>query len=366
MTIQQNGELTRFPPLTIRDAPPATDLAVDPITLEVVVEALIAIVREMRVTVKRTAYSFSIWEMEDFSCALFDPTPQMVVQSEDHPGHVIPMPWSVACLLEDWGHDLARGDLIMLNDPYRGGTHLNDVTMLWPVFLDEALFIFPAVREHWTDVGGPNPGSMSGLARTIFQEGLRIPPIKVIERGRENRSALDLMFTNMRLPDQRRGDFYAALGACRTAEARIRRLVDRYGKDVVLACLGQHLDRSERRMREAIAALPDGDYCYEDYLETFDGDRLEPAIMRLKLTIAGDELTADFSGSSPQMAAAVNSSLAVTAAGVFSVVKAVLDPVGLINAGAFRPVTVLGPPATIVDARPHPPEVGRAAWRERV
>src|ERR687886_1359882 len=192
---------------------------IDPITLEVVVEGLVAIVREMRVTVKRTAYSFSIYEMEDFSCAIFAPPvsesagPRMVAQSEDHPGHVIPMPWSVACAMEDWGADLGPGDLIMLNDPYRGGTHLNDVTMLWPVFLDDELFIFPAVREHWTDVGGPNPGSMSGLAKTIFQEGLRIPPIKAIERGRENRSALELMFANMRLPDQRRGGFHAPPGA---------------------------------------------------------------------------------------------------------------------------------------------------------
>lgn len=338
---------------------------VDPITLEVVVEGLIAIVREMRVTVKRTAYSFSIWEMEDFSCGLFDPTPQMVVQSEDHPGHVIPLPWSVACGLEDWGSELGPGDLIMLNDPYRGGTHLNDVTMLWPVFLDDELFLFPAVREHWTDVGGPNPGSMSGLATTIFQEGMRIPPIRAIERGKENRSALELMFANMRLPDQRRGDFYAAVGACRTAEARIRRLVDKYGKPPVLRCIELHLDRSERRMREKIAALPDGTYCYEDYLEVYEGDRLEPAIMRLALTVDGDELIADFAGSSPQMAAAVNSSLAVTAAGVFAAVKAILDPVGLINAGAFRPVRVLGPPASIVDAKPYAPAGAHGETRKR-
>lgn len=339
--------------------------ALDPITLEVVVEGLIAIAREMRVTVKRTAYSFSIWEMEDFSCGLFDPTPRMVVQSEDHPGHVIPLPWSVACGLEDWGHDLGPGDLIMLNDPYRGGTHLNDVTMLWPVFLDDELFIFPAVREHWTDVGGPNPGSMSGLATTIFQEGMRIPPIRAIERGKENRSALELLFANMRLPDQRRGDFHAAVGACRMAEARIRRLVERYGQQTVLRCIATHLDRSERRMREKIAALPDGVYCYEDYLEVYAGDRLEPAIMRLRLTVAGDELTADFAGSSPQMAAAVNSSLAVTAAGVFSAVKAILDPVGLINAGAFRPIRVLGPPASIVDARPYAPAGAHGETRKR-
>ncbi len=162
---------------------------VDPITLEVVCEGLIAIVREMRATVIRASYSPVIWELDDFSCALFDPQAQMVAQSEDHPGHVLPMPWSVRCAMEDFEGDIHPGDIILLNDPYRGGTHLNDVTMLFPIFEEGELFIFPAVRAHWADVGGMTPGSYSGLSTNIYQEGVRIPPIKIYEAGKLNRSA---------------------------------------------------------------------------------------------------------------------------------------------------------------------------------
>src|SRR3990172_7309774 len=157
--------------------------AIDPITLEVVCEGLISVVREMRQTVFRAAYSSILYEGQDFSCALFDPRAQMVAQSEDLPSHVAPMPWSVRCAMEDLGADLRPGDIVLLNDPYRGGTHLNDVTMLYPVFEAGRLFLFPCVRAHWADVGGANPGSMAGTATDIMQEGVRIPPIKIVERG---------------------------------------------------------------------------------------------------------------------------------------------------------------------------------------
>lgn len=337
----------------------------DPITLEVIVEGLMAIVREMRVAVRNTAYSSAIYEMEDFSCALFDPQGRMIAQSEDHPGHVIPMPWSVRCALEDWGPELAPGDIVMLNDPYRGGTHLNDVTLIYPVFLGDELFVFPAVREHWADVGGPNPGSMSGLASSIFHEGLRIPPIKVCEGGQLNRSLLTLLFANMRLPDERLGDFHAAIAACKTAERRIRAMVERYGRATVLACIAENLKRSEARMRAAISDLPDGTYYYEDYLEYFRGAALDPVIVQLALTVRGDELVADFAGSSPQVPAAVNSTLAVTAAGVFTTLKAVLDPTGPINDGTFRPITVTAPPGTVVNVQPDAPAGAHGEVRKR-
>ena len=152
--------------------------SIDPITLEVVCEGLVAIVREMRANIVRASYSSAIYEFDDFSCALFGPDGQMVAQSWDHPGHVLPLPWGVRCAFDDFRDDIHPGDVFLLNDPYRGGTHLNDVTLLWPVF-DEtgALMIFPAVRAHWVDVGGMVPGSYSGLSTNIYQEGVRIPPI---------------------------------------------------------------------------------------------------------------------------------------------------------------------------------------------
>jgi len=257
----------------------ASGRALDPITLECVCEGLQAIVREMRAAVKSTAYSSVIYDLDDFSCGLFDPQGQLVAQSEDHPGHVMPLPWSVQCAMEDFAGALHEGDMVILNDPYRGGTHLNDVTLIYPVFVDGALFIFPAVREHWTDVGGMTPGSYSGLATEIYQEGLRIPPIKICERGEFNRAAMALMFTNMRIPHEREGDFWAAVAALRTGERGIREIVAKYGRETFLQCVAQNLDRSERRIREKIAALPDGEYQYEDYLEFYHGGSLDPVLI---------------------------------------------------------------------------------------
>jgi N-methylhydantoinase B len=338
---------------------------IDPITLEVVCEGLIAIVREMRATVIRASYSPVIWELDDFSCALFDPQAQMVAQSEDHPGHVLPMPWSVRCAMEDFEGDIRPGDIILLNDPYRGGTHLNDVTMLYPIFDEGELFIFPAVRAHWADVGGMTPGSYSGLSTNIYQEGVRIPPIKIYEEGKCNRAAMTLLLSNMRLPEDRTGDFNAALGACRVAEGRIRALVARYGRKTVLDCIARSLDRSERRLRAKIAALPDGEYVYEDYLEFYDEGRLDPVLMRLALTVKGDEIIADFSGSSPQAPGVVNSSLATTGAGVFVAIKSTLDPEGPINHGVFRPIRLLAPEASIVDVKLDAPAGAHGEVRKR-
>ena len=338
---------------------------VDPITLEVVCEGLIAIVREMRATVIRASYSPVIWDMDDFSCALFDPQGQMIAQSEDHPGHVLPMPWSVRCAMEDFEGDLRPGDVILLNDSYRGGTHLNDVTMLYPLFDGDDLIVFPAVRAHWSDVGGGAPGSYSGLNTNIYQEGVRIPPIKIVEEGRLNRAAMALLLNNMRLPEDRRGDFNASLGACRVAESRIRKLLTKYGRKTVLDCITLNLDRSERRLRARIAALPRGEYVYEDYLEFYQEGGFDPVLMRLTLTIAGDEIVADFAGSSPQVPGVVNSSLATTGAGVLVAVKAVLDPAGPINHGTFRPIRLLAPEASIVDVKLDAPAGAHGEVRKR-
>lgn len=338
----------------------------DPITLEVLTEGLISVVREMRATVFRTARSVAIYEAKDFSCGLFDPQTQVVAQSEDIGAHVVPLPWSVKYALEDFAGDLAPGDVIVLNDPYRGGTHLNDVTLIYPVFAGERLIFFPAVREHWADVGGAVPGSLSGTATEIYQEGVRIPPIKLVERGRVNKAAMDLLLSNMRVPDERLGDFHAGMAACHTAEKRIHELVERYGIDTLLDAVRINIDRSEARMRAQIARLPDGEYYYEDYLETFDGGRLDPLLLPLKLTVAGERLTADFTGASPQVPVPVNSTLAVTAASVFITLKSALDPTAPLNHGSFRPVEVIAPERTIVNVKHPAPAGSHGEIRKRV
>src|SRR5215470_2170343 len=286
----------------------------DPITLEVLIEALIATVREMRATVCRTASSVAIYDAKDFSCGLFAPDSQVIAQSEDIGSHVVPLPWSVRAAIEKMGSTLAAGDAILLNDPYTGGTHLNDVTIIYPVFRHGRLIFFPAVRAHWADVGGMVPGSMSGKATEIYQEGIRIPPLKIFEGGRSNQAALDLLLANMRVPDERLGDFQASLSACRVAEKRIHEICRRYGVDTLLEAVRLDLDRAEARMRACITALPDGVYRFEDYLETYIGGRFEPLLLPLALKIAGDRMAADFTGASPQVPFPVNSTAAVTAA----------------------------------------------------
>src|SRR5262245_59580099 len=179
---------------------------IDPITLEVLREALVSIVREMRVTLMRTAYSSILYEGEDFSCVLMDGQAQIVAMSkgQDHPLHIVPIGWSMRAVLEKFGDDIHPGDIFLHNDPYTGGTHLNDVAMIYPRFAPGAdggapeLFAFPVVRAHWGDVGGMSPGSLSGGATEIVQEGVRIPPIRIVDAGRRNDAALELIFANMR------------------------------------------------------------------------------------------------------------------------------------------------------------------------
>ncbi|MGI9522802.1 MAG: hydantoinase B/oxoprolinase family protein [Hyphomicrobiaceae bacterium] len=339
---------------------------IDPISLEVMSQGLISVVREMRATVMRTAKSVAIYEAKDFSCGLFAPDSQVVAQSEDIGSHVVPMPWTVRSAMAKFGNGLEPGDIILVNDPYVGGTHLNDVTIIFPVFRDGRLIFFPAVREHWPDVGGMVPGSMSGNATEIYQEGIRIPPIKIMERGKMNAAALELLLANMRVPEERYGDFYAGIAACRVAEKRIFELCDTYGVDVLLEAVKQDLDRAESRMRMCISDLPDGKYCYEDYLETFPVGGFEPLLLPLALTVEGDRMTADFTGASPQVPVPVNSTLAVTAASVFIAVKSIFDPDAPLNQGSFRPIDVVAPEKTIVNVSRPAPAGSHGEIRKRV
>ena len=339
--------------------------AVDQITIEVVVEGLIGIVREMRANVVRTSYSAAVYELDDFSCCLFDANAELVAQFNDLPSHIIPMPWGVRQVMDMMGDDLAPGDIVILNDSYCGGTHLNDVTIIYPMFVEGELFLFPAVRTHWSDVGGMTPGSYSGAARSIYQEGMRIPPMKLYEAGKLNQGILDLILANMRIPAERLGDLNSAIGACRIAEDRIRKMVTKYGIAILRQCIRENLDRAEARMRLRIGELPDGDYVYEDYLEYFNDGAFDPVLMRLKLTVRGDEVEADFAGSNPQVPGPVNTSLAVAGAGIFVALKSTLDPGSAVNGGTFRPMTFKAPEASIVDVRPNAPAGAHAEVRKR-
>jgi N-methylhydantoinase B len=334
---------------------------IDPITLEVLREAFASIVREMRVTLVRTAYSSVLYEGEDFSCVLMDGEAQIVSMSkgQDHPLHIVPIAWSMRAVREKFGDDIAPGDVFLHNDPYTGGTHLNDVAMIFPLFAPGArgeaeLFVFPVVRAHWGDVGGMSAGSLNGGATEIFQEGVRVPPIRIVDRGRPNDAALDLIFANMRGVRERQGDFHAMMGTCRKAAERIEALAARYGAATIRGAVAELMDRAETRMRRAISLLPGGAYVYEAHLES-GRERLEPLTIRARVTVAGDAITVDLTGTSPQTLGPTNVGPAMAPTGAFTIIKSFLDPGSEVNSGAFRPLTVITPPGTIVNANPPAP-----------
>ncbi|MBI3964466.1 MAG: hydantoinase B/oxoprolinase family protein [Chloroflexi bacterium] len=328
------------------------DPQTDPITLELVHHGLIAIVRDMRASMMRTAYSSIIYENQDFSCVIVGADGQFLAQTPaDNPIHIFPIPWSVRLVLERFSGNIVPGDIFLHNDPFTGGTHLNDVTMICPVHLENRLFTFTVVRAHWGDVGGMTPGSISGQATEIYQEGLRIPTVRIYDGGKPNEAVLDLIFANVRGERERRGDFSAALTSCRQGARKVEAMAEKYGAETLRSCIALLLDRAEAQMRARIAAVPDGCYAYEAYVES-TGKVFEPLMARLQLTIRGSELTADFSGSSPQCEGPMNAGPALAATGVFVAVKSYLDPGEDVNQGAWRPVHTSAPERTFLNARP--------------
>ena len=328
---------------------PAIDL--DPITLELVQEGMIATVAEMRAYLWRTAYSVNIHEAQDFSCALLDRGGRLVAKgSQDHFLHIIPVSYSTRLVIERFAGRIAPGDVFLHNDPYTGGTHLNDIAFIRPVFADDLLAFFVCVRAHWEDVGGMSPGSLSGNATEIYQEGVRIPPIKMIDRGVVDEAAFELLMANVRAPHKSQGDFRAMMGTCEIGERKVLAVTQKYGLDTVLGCADRMMERAETRMRQAITAIPDGRYDYEFHLENSGGSP-EPIRARVSLTIRGEEAIVDFAGSSPTVRGPINAGPAMAPMMVFTCLKSLLDPTGVINAGAMAPIRVELPEGSYLNAR---------------
>ena len=329
-----------------------TSGVVDAIVLELIQTRLTSVVREMRSIMIRTARSPMIHEGHDFSCAVLSPAGELVAASEvEQPTHLSALPWSARSVIARYEGDIGPGDLFLHNDPYTGGAHLNDVALYSPVFSGDTLVALLGIMAHWQDVGGMVPGSLSGTATEVFQEGVRIPGIRIVRRGVAIEEATDLLFANVRQPEERRGDLQAMVGACRIAERRLAGMLERWGVATARDAMTALLDRAEVRMREAIRRVPDGVYAYETYLDN-TGDRPEPLPLRLRLTIGDDTLHADFSGCAPQVAGPTNLGPATSTTAVFTMSKALLDPKGPINAGAMRPLSVTAPLGTVVNARP--------------
>ena len=252
-----------------------------------------SIAEEMGVTLGRSAHSPNIKERRDYSCAVFDPQGRLVAQAAHIPVHLGAMPTAVEAAMPL--APFATGDIVILNDPYLGGTHLPDITMVSPVFVRRTLAGFVASRAHHADVGGISPGSMP-IAEELIQEGMVIPPIKLFERGRLNSAVLDLLIRNMRAPEERRGDFDAQVAAQHTGVERLREITGRYGLRRASVVMEALTDYAERMTRAALAAVPGGEYQFEDFLDD-DGSSEEPVPIRVRLTFGAGTLHGDFSGS---------------------------------------------------------------------
>ncbi len=332
----------------------------DIVQLELIRESLVAVVNEMRANIIHSSYAAIIYEGHDFSCALMSADGRQIAQGlADHPIHIFAVPYSTRKVVEAFGDDINEGDLFLHNDPYTGGTHLNDVLLLQPVFHDGKLAMFAAMRCHWNDVGGMTPGSLSGRVKEIYQEGIRIVPTRICEKGVLNEGVIELLFNNMRGREERMGDFNAMLGTGRKAAEHIGRLFTRFGGQPLLDGVEELIARSERQMRSKIAECPDGDYFAEGYVES-DGSNPDPLVVRLKLTVKGDSIAADFSGTSAQTNGPTNCGPAMAFNAVGTIVKAFLDPHTPINHGSFNPISVNAPEGSFINARETAPCGGMA------
>ena len=364
----------------------------DPIRLEVFKNLFAAVAEEMGVVLRKTSYSPNIKERRDYSCAIFDTQGRMIAQAAHIPVHLGSMPLSVEAAIKNYlpqndipSNDstfedvLKPGDTIILNDPYQGGTHLPDITLVTPVFFSEntdelpelpesdflTLIGFVASRAHHADVGGMTPGSMP-IAREIFQEGLIIPPIKLFDVGQLNQAAWNLILANVRTPLERSGDLMAQIAANHRGSSRFQDLAKRYGIDQVTTYMGALLDYTERMTRRLLAELPDGTYRFEDYLDD-DGIDSQPVLISVTITIDGDQAKVDFSESADQQKGSVNAVFAITLSAVYYVFRCLLGLDVPNNSGCLRPIRVIAPPGLVVNAiSPAPVAGGNVETSQRI
>jgi N-methylhydantoinase B len=327
-------------------------MAHDPVRLELVKNAIGSIVDEMVLTVIRIAYSSIMRDTMDLSSAFCDRQGRMIAQGLSVALHLGSIPDAMERVREKYGDTLAPGDIVVLNDPYQGGMHLPDIFMFKPVFVGERLLGYAVVVAHHNDIGGRVPGSSAADSTEIFQEGLRIPVLKLYERGAVNQTLVDLIAINVRIPDVVLGDLQAQVAACGIAERGMNELAARYGAERLERHFDELLDYSEREARRTVRSIPPGTYRFVDYLDD-DGVNMDsPVRIAVAVHVAGDELSVDLEGTSPQVRGAINSTLSFAKSAVYFAVRSVMDSDAPNNAGFFRPIHVKAPLGCLVNPRP--------------
>ena len=322
---------------------------VDPIDFELFKNALFAAADEMAVTVCRTTYSGVLRDNMDFSTSITDAAGNVVAQGLTLPMHLGSVRTALAAVLARYGNDVREGDVYALNDPFEGGMHLPDVFMFKPVFVNGERVAFACCTAHQADVGGRVPGSNAADSTEIYQEGLRIPPMKLFDRGARNETLWRLIERNVRIPVQVFGDLRAQLAACEIAEREIRARIARHGLDPARAMMREMLDYTERMTRAALAELRDGEYEFEDWIDDDGVDFGKPIRLFVTVRKRGDRIAFDWAGSSPQVKGAINATLSVTQATSFTAIRSLLPADIPNNDGTFRAVEVTAPRGTIAN-----------------
>ena len=327
-------------------------MAHDPVRLELIKNAVGSVVDEMVLTVVRIAYSSIMKDTMDLSSAFCDHKGRMVAQGLSLPLHLGSIPDAMEAVLAKYGDTLRARDIVVLNDPYvGGGMHLPDIFMFQPIFHTGTLLGYAVVVAHHNDMGGRVPGSSAADSTEIFQEGLRIPILKLHDQGVLNETLTDILRLNVRIPDVVLGDLDAQIAACRIAERGMQTLADKYGATELLACFDELLDYSEREARRTIRAIPDGIWRFTDHLDN-DGIRMdEPVKIEVAIHVTGDTLTIDLTGSSPQVAGAINATLSFAKSAAYFAVRAIMDWDVPNNAGFFRPIRVVAPSGCFLNPR---------------
>ncbi|MBN2980896.1 hydantoinase B/oxoprolinase family protein [Cohnella algarum] len=324
---------------------------------QVVGGTLDSVAQEMSAVVTRTARSPLFNEAHDFTTGIFDlpgSTSRLVAQAPGCTLHLYAVVSAVDRLMEAFRYDLHPGDVLLVNDPYYGGSHSLDWTIVTPVFYGRKPMLLPAVRSHMGDNGGPVAGGYNPRSRDIWQDGLRIPPVKLYERGEKRKDVFELILGNNRLAHWLEGDLNAMIGACQVAADRVQQLLDRYGGEAVAEAIDDRIAYTERRVREEIASWPDGTYTAETFADhDFQGNR--DIRVRATVTVSGSDLAIDFTGSSPQVEGFVNSPLSNTTSFAFVGISTCCDEDIPINEGYMNPVTVTAPPGTVVNPLPPAP-----------
>jgi N-methylhydantoinase B len=322
--------------------------SIDPVTFAVLKSALDSIVDDMAYTVMRTARSPIVRDVLDYSTTMCDAKGQILAQAKTVALHLGAVPDAMEALLRHYGNDLAPGDVIIFNDPYDGGMHLPDIFMFKPIFVGAKHIGFSVVICHHCDVGGRVPGSNASDSTEIFQEGLRIPPLKLYDRGVRNKTLFDVISKNVRLPDLVIGDLEAQLATCALGEREMLRLVENYGVETLEAFLVNILDYAERVTRKAIAEWPDGKYSFTDYIDG-DGFSETPIPIVATVVVTGDQLSVTFDGTSPQVKGAINSTLSFVKSATYLAVRCMLEADVPNNSGVYRCVAVDAPKGSVLN-----------------